>query len=70
MKETHGYKFDKRKSMLQNAKENGIKKTLNKNSGIIRIKESRLKTAKRNNDIETIEKLERELQELYKRVID
>ncbi|BBI90136.1 hypothetical protein MRS_019 [Staphylococcus phage MR003] len=70
MKETHGYKFDKRKSMLQNAKENGIKKTLNKNSGIIRVKESRLKTAKRNNDIETIEKLEKELQELYKRVID
>ena len=69
MRETaHGLKVDKRKSLIKNAKENGIERTLTKGSGKIRIKESKLRMAKRNNDTQAIEKLENELQELYKQV--
>ena len=50
-------KVDKRKSLNKNIKENGLKKELNKNSGKIKIKESLLRKAKRNNDIEKINKL-------------
>lgn len=41
------------------------RKSLNKNSGKIKIKESLLRKAKRNNDIEKINKLENELKKLY-----
>lgn len=58
-------KVDKRKSLNKNIKENGLKKELNKNSGKIKIKESLLRKAKRNNDIEKINKLENELKKLY-----
>lgn len=58
-------KFDKRKSMMKNIKENELKKELNKNSGKIKIKESLLRKAKRNNNIEKINKLENELKKLY-----
>lgn len=69
MKKTaHGLEVDKRKSLIKNAKENGIERTLTKGSGKIRIKESKLRIAKRKNDTQAIEKLENELQELYKQV--
>lgn len=69
MKKTaHGLEVDKRKSLIKNAKENGIERTLTKGSGKIRIKESKLRMAKRKNDTQAIEKLENELQELYKQV--
>lgn len=59
-------KVDKRKSLNKNIKENGLKKELNKNSGKIKIKESLLRKAKRNNNnIEKINKLENELKKLY-----
>lgn len=58
-------KVDKRKSLNKNIKENGLKRELNKNSGKIKIKESLLRKAKRNNDIEKINKLENELKKLY-----
>ena len=58
-------KVDKRKSLNKNIKENWLKKELNKNSGKIKIKESLLRKAKRNNDIEKINKLENELKKLY-----
>lgn len=58
-------KVDKRKSLNKNIKENGLKKELNKNSGKIKIKESLLRKAKRNSDIEKINKLENELKKLY-----
>lgn len=58
-------KVDKRKSLNKNIKENGLKKELSKNSGKIKIKESLLRKAKRNNDIEKINKLENELKKLY-----
>lgn len=58
-------KVDKRKSLNKNIKENGLKKELNKNSGKIKIKESLLRKAKKNNDIEKINKLEKELKKLY-----
>ena len=61
-------KVDKRKSLNKNIKENGLKKELNKNSGKIKIKESLLRKAKRNNDIENINKLEKELKKLYNKL--
>lgn len=61
-------KVDKRKSLNKNIKENGLKKELNKNSGKIKIKESLLRKAKRNNDIEKINKLEKELKKLYNKL--
>lgn len=67
-KSAHGLKIDKRKNLIKNAQENGIERTLTKGSGKIRIKESKLRIAKRNNDTQAIEKLENELQELYKQV--
>lgn len=58
-------KVDKRKSLNKNIKENGLKKELNKNSARIKIRESQLRRAKRNNNIEKINKLEKELKKLY-----
>lgn len=69
MKKTaHGLEVDKRKSLIKNAMENGIERTLTKGSGKIRIKESKLRMAKRKNDTQEIERLELELQELYNQV--
>lgn len=69
MKKTaHGLKIDRRKRLDNILKDNGLEKKLNKGSGKIRIKESKLRKAKRNNDTKEIKKLELELKELYSRI--
>lgn len=69
MKQTpHGLKIDKRKGLMKNLEENGLEKKLNKGSGRIKVKESKLRIAKRNNDTKEIARLELELKELYSRI--
>lgn len=69
MKQTpHGLKIDKRKGLMTNLKENGLERKINKGSGRIKVKESKLRIAKRNNDTQEIKKLELELKELYSRI--
>lgn len=69
MKQTpHGLKIDGRKGLMKNLEENGLERKITKGSGKIKIKESKLKKAKRNNDIKSIEKLEKELKELYSQI--
>lgn len=69
MKQTpHGLKIDRRKNLIKNIEENGIERKITKGSGKIKIKESKLRKAKRNNDIKSIEKLEKELKELYSQI--
>lgn len=64
----HGLKIDRRKSLSSNLEDNGLEKKLNKGSGNIKIKESKLRRAKANNDTLQIEKLENELKELYNKI--
>ena len=69
MKKTaHGLKIDKRKGLMKNIRENGLERKVNKGSGKIKIKESKLRRAKKNNDTELINKLELELKELYSQI--
>lgn len=66
MKKTpHGLKIDRRRSLMNNLEANNLERKLNKGSGRIKIKESKLRIAKRKNNTKEIEKLERELNELY-----
>ena len=69
MKQTpHGLKIDKRKGLMKNIRQNGLERKINKGSGKIKIKESKLRRAKKNNDTELINKLELELKELYSQI--
>lgn len=69
MKKTpHGLKIDKRKGIMKNIEENGLERKLNKGSGRIKVKESKLRIAKRNNDTKEIARLELELKELYSKI--
>ena len=69
MKQTpHGLKIDKRKGLMKNIRENGLERKINKGSGKIKIKESKLRRAKEKNNIQEIEKLELELKELYSQI--
>ena len=69
MKQTpHGLKIDKRKGLMKNIRENGLERKINKGSGKIKIKESKLRRAKEKNNIQEIEKLEKELKELYSQI--
>ncbi|BDA82405.1 hypothetical protein [Staphylococcus phage vB_SsapH-Golestan-105-M] len=61
-------KVDKRKKLYNILRDNGLEGTINKGSGIIRIKERRLVKAKRNNDTKEIARLELELKELYSKI--
>ena len=69
MKQTpHGLKIDKRKGLMKNIRENGLERKINKGSGKIKIKESKLRRAKEKNNIQEIEKLEKELKNLYSQI--
>ena len=69
MKQTpHGLKIDKRKGLMKNIRENGLEIKVNKGSGKIKIKESKLRRAKEKNNIQEIEKLEKELKNLYSQI--
>ena len=69
MKKTpHGLKIDKRKGLMKNIRENGLERKINKGSGKIKIKESKLRRAKEKNNIQEIEKLEKELKNLYSQI--
>lgn len=69
MKKTaHGLKIDRRKRLDNVLKDNGLERKINKGSGKIKIKESKLRRAKKNNDTELINKLELELKELYSQI--
>ncbi|BCG66277.1 hypothetical protein [Staphylococcus phage vB_SsapH-Golestan101-M] len=61
-------KVDKRKKLYNILRDNGLEGTINKGSGIIRIKERRLKKAITNNDTKEIARLELELKELYSKI--
>ena len=69
MKKTaHGLKIDRRKRLHNILKDNELERQVNKGSGKIKIKESKLRRAKKNNDTELINKLELELKELYSQI--
>ncbi len=68
MKSNFGLKLDGRKSKLNQLKDNNIEGNLTAGSGLIKIREMKLRRAKENNDTKLIEKLEKELSELYKKI--
>lgn len=69
MKQTpHGLKIDRRKNLIKNIEENGLERKITKGSAKIKIRESKLRRAKENNDIKSIERLEKELKELYSQI--
>ena len=69
MKKTaHGLKIDRRKRLDNVLKDNGLERKINKGSGKIKIKESKLRRAKEKNNIQEIEKLEKELKNLYSQI--
>ena len=63
-------KMDRRRSLMSNIEANGLssKRKLNKGSGQIKIRERLLKKAKAEGNTEKVQKLEKELKELYNRV--
>ena len=63
-------KTDRRRSLMSNIEANGLssKRKLNKGSGQIKIRERLLKKAKAEGNTEKVQKLEKELKELYNRV--
>ena len=67
-KSAHGLKIDGRKRLDNILKDNGLERKINKGSGKIKIKESKLRRARKNNDTELINKLELELKELYSQI--
>ena len=69
MKKTaHGLKIDRRKRLDNILKDNELERKINKGSGKIKIKESKLRRAKEKNNIQEIEKLEKELKNLYSQI--
>ena len=69
MKKTaHGLKIDRRKRLDNVLKDNGLERKINKGSGKIKIKESKLRRAKEKNNTQEIEKLEKELKNLYSQI--
>ena len=71
MKKTpHGLKIDRRKNLDNIIKDNGLEKKLNKGSGIIKVRESALRRAKRDGNTEKVERLEKELKALYEQLED
>ena len=69
MKKTaHGLKIDRRKRLDNILKDNELERKVNKGSGKIKIKESKLRRAKEKNNIQEIEKLEKELKNLYSQI--
>lgn len=63
-----GVTLDGRKSKLDHLNDNKLERKLTSGSGCIKIREMKLRRAKENNDTKLIEKLEKELSELYKKI--